>query len=105
MFIDHWGIPCYQTNLAPQPNAWSFACFVDDGNGQTTLYANGAMTTNTGATYSYPLSMVTIGSSTIGGTTTTSAFIGSIDDASIWENALDETSLDSLWNRGLGCVL
>lgn len=56
-----------------------------------------------GSFYDYDFSTLTIGSSTIGGTTTQALFTGAIDEVTIWDHALAPDEIVALWNDGHAC--
>jgi hypothetical protein len=113
-FLDHGGGCVYYGLYGPTTRiaangVWSLVCYVFQlGDGYYSgdvedFFVNGTSEGISGENYSYPVSTLTIGSSTLGGTSTRSAFRGAIDDVTIWGRALSSDELGSLWNGGLGC--
>jgi hypothetical protein len=105
MYQDHWSSPCL-SGPAVANGAWQFVCWTWDGGPLLGFYGSGSsMMSPSAGLYSYSLGSMTIGSSTIGGTTTVAAFVGTLDEASVWNRALTKTELDLLYNGGSGCLL
>jgi hypothetical protein len=103
-FLDHWNTGCVDgTGLIAPNGIWSFVCYISDGAGNERFFVNGNSHDELGENFSYPVSTLTIGSSSLGGTTTRWALRGGIDDVTIWGRALSLPELGSLWNGGLGC--
>jgi hypothetical protein len=111
-FLDHAGgcaYGLYGPPLTAANGVWSLVCYVFQlGDGYyygdvEDFFVNGKSGGTAGENFSYPVSTLTIGSSTLGGTSTGSAFRGAIDDVTIWGRALSSQELSSLWNGGLGC--
>jgi hypothetical protein len=104
-FLDHAG--CVDgTPLIAANGVWSLVCYVfrvGNYGDYESFFVNGGSAGTYGENYSYPVSTLTIGSSTLGGTSTRWAFRGAIDDVTIWRRALSLAELGSLWNGGLGC--
>jgi hypothetical protein len=106
-FLDHGG--CVDgTPLTAANGVWSLVCYVFEGGGgyygdAEQFFVNGRSVATNGENFSYPVSTLTIGSSTLGGTSTRWAFRGAIDDVTIWGRALSLQELGAIWNGGLGC--
>ena len=105
MYIDHWGSACLETTEVATPGAWSFVCYAANGAGSTEFFLNGASMSDAVGLYTYNLDTVTIGSSTIGGTTTLTAFLGVIDEVSIWNRTLTATEVSALYTGTAVCAL
>jgi hypothetical protein len=104
-FVDHWGTACFLGGAMVAPNdTWSLVCYAFDGARTQRFFLNGLIEDTQGTNYDYPFSTLTIGSSSIGGTTTQAAFRGVIDEVTIWDRALDPAELRALWNDGRSCV-
>ena len=106
LFLDHWGTACGAASTVTAPaGSWSFVCYVFDGAGQTTHYSDGVAETVSVTNYDYDIDTISIGSSTIGGTTTQAAFKGIIDEVTVWSRALPMAEMDELYASGNGCVV
>jgi hypothetical protein len=104
LFVDHWGTACgASSSVAAPTGAWSFVCFAFDGGNNTVHFANGATQTVSTPSYPYDLATLTIGSNTIGGSTTQQAFKGVVDEVSIWDHALTASEMSQLYAAGDGC--
>ena len=101
-FIDHWAAGCYIGGAADPANAWSYVCWTWDGQSSVTTYVNGAAKAVAGGLYSYPASTINIGANTIGGSTTSAFYSGSIDEVGIWTCALSSSEVSTLYAGGAG---
>jgi hypothetical protein len=104
-FVDHWNLACILgTGLAATNQSWSMVCYAFDGAGTERFFLNGVTRASSGTNYDYPFSTLTVGSASIGGTTTQAAFHGAIDEVTVWNRALSVAELGRLWNGGRSCV-
>jgi concanavalin A-like lectin/glucanase superfamily protein len=103
-FIDHWGTACMKSGMPVASERWSLVCYASDGAGTVRFYKDGMTRGMAGRLFDYAISTLTIGSSTIGGSTTHASLLGAIDEVTIWDHALGIDELDRLWQGGRSCV-
>ncbi len=100
LYVDHWGTPCYDSNIAVTPNAWNHVALTYDG---TTLrfYVNGvAGTPVAGSLYNYNINSYDIGGNTIGGSSTKPSFNGLLDEVEIYNRVLSQAEVQAIFNAG-----
>lgn len=101
LYIDHWGTPCYDSNLVVTPNSWNFVAVTYDGSSTITFYLNGvASAPISGQFYDYGINTYDIGGNNIFGTTTKPAFNGLIDELDVYSRALTAAEIQSIFNAG-----
>jgi hypothetical protein len=104
-FLDHWGYACILGDSLHVPNgAWSLLCYANDGAGTERFFVNGTVVETMGMNYGFGLSTVTIGSTTLDGSTSQAHFHGAIDEVTIWDHALTAAELATLWSDSVSCV-
>jgi hypothetical protein len=104
--VDHWGSPCIvpASVSVPAEGPFTFVCYSFDGDRMHRFVVDGMTREVVGALFDYDFDTLTIGSSTIGGTTTQPFYAGAIDEVSIWDRALDAEELSAIYDEGRGCV-
>jgi hypothetical protein len=110
-YIDNWGSGCPpNNNNEVVPGSWTYACFGYDGSNVTLFYSSSyfsittpGVTTFLQTQYSWALSTVTIGTNTIGGTSTQPSNGGVLDEMSFWGRQLSMAEMNALYNSGAGC--
>jgi hypothetical protein len=108
-FIDRWGQGACLTEAVTVPSGtWGQVCFIETENGYT-LAVNGSVQSGgfvpAGTPYTWTLGSIVIGSNPYTASTTTgTAFLGALDEVSIWDRALTASELSALYNGGSGCA-
>jgi len=105
MFLDHWGASCGTTTEVAPSNTWSFVCYAANGAASTEFFVNGTSTADAIGLFTYNLDTVTVGSNTIGGTTNATAFLGVIDEVSLWNRTLTLAEMNQLYTGTPVCAL
>jgi hypothetical protein len=105
LFVDHWGTTCGPApSVAVTKGSFDFICYSFDDVSTTTLYSNGSTAAyGSSPPFAWGLSTVTIGSNTLGGTSTQATNIGVLDEVSFWNRGLTLTEMNALYNGGAGC--
>lgn len=101
VYLQRAGAPCLDTGVDLAAGGWSqIAVTYDAAGGTLTFYKNGVKATSVAGTLrDYPISAVTVGANGTGGTSTKGSFNGSLDDLAIYDRALNEAELLSLYRR------
>jgi hypothetical protein len=108
IFHDHWGGSCDDSNVVAPTQHWNYVCiaFLPAAGpvlAHVDVFLNGFVTTMSAPVYTWDLSQVTVGSSTIGGTSTRPSFVGTINEVSIWNRGLGLSEMEALYSSGQGC--
>jgi hypothetical protein len=108
IFHDHWGGHCDDSNAEAPTQRWNYVCiaFLPAAGpvlAHVDVFLNGFVSTMPTPVYTWSLSQVTVGSSTIGGTSTMPSFFGMINEVSIWNRGLSLSEMEALYNGGQGC--
>lgn len=106
-FVDHWGSACVapSSSYAAPPAAWHLLCVAYDGTSSLTFFTDNVASSASGSFFNYAISTLYIGSATIGGTTSQPAFLGLLDEVTVWSRALQPADVAALYNGGAGCVV
>ena len=100
LYIDHWGYPCLNGQVAVTPNAWNHVAMTYDGS-NIVFYVNGIAGPVINQTlYNYSLNSGTIGGNLIGGSTSQPIFSGLIDEFTIYNRALTAAEIQSVFKAG-----
>jgi hypothetical protein len=104
-YLDHWSAGCPPNPSAQVvPGSWTYVCFGYDGSGVTSYWSSsGGVNSFLQTQYSWALSTMTIGSNTIGGSSTQPNNSGVLDEVSFWNRSLSMTEITALYSGGAGC--
>ncbi len=94
---------CQNYTASALPGSWTFVCYGWDG-GSHTLYFTTPTNNGTNQGNMYFWGLVTIGSTAFSDSATQSVFSGAIDEVSIWNVALTNAQMTTLYNGGAGCL-
>src|SRR5262245_14807410 len=101
LYVDHWGVTGYDSNLAVTPGEWSHVAMTYDGT-TVRFYVNGvAGSAVTGNLYDYDINTYDVGGNRIGGTTTTASMNGLLDEVTLYGRALSASEIKSIYDAGV----
>lgn len=109
LYFHHWGQACIDSTVTLAGGAWNHIAVVydDSASGTLTFYRNGVKVASVaGNMHDYPISTLLVGGNALSGLTTKPAFKGSLDDLAVYNRALTDAEILSLYYRqGVGAAI
>ena len=101
LYLHHWGQACLDSTVNLTTDAWNHVTIsFDAGAGTLTFYRNGTKVTSVaGSLYNYGISALMVGGNSVSGMTTKPSFKGSLDEVAIYNRALNDAEVFSLYYR------
>jgi hypothetical protein len=108
IFHDHWGGVCENANAVASTQRWNYVCVAivpaaGSVQAHVDVFLNSFLSTMATPAYTWSLSLVSVGSNFIDGTSTTQSFLGRMNEVSIWSRGLTLNEMEALYNGGQGC--
>ena len=102
LYLHHWGQACLDSTVTLSSGTWNHIAVVydDSASGTLTFYRNGTKAASVaGNLHDYEISTLLLGGNNLSGLTTKPAFKGSLDELTVYNRALNDAELLSLYYR------
>jgi hypothetical protein len=108
IFHDHWGGSCEPANALASTEVWNYVCIAmvpaaGPVQAHVDVFLNGFVSTLATPAFEWSLSLLSVGSNFIDGTSTNWYFFGRMNEVSIWSRGLALNEMEALYNGGQGC--